>query len=353
MTRILVGPKLDFRDVLFVPKRSELESRSGVSLEKKYTFKNSGLTYTGTPIIAANMDGCGTIDVARVLAKHGLMTALTKHYPIEALVGIFTEFNNRKLENNIAYSLGISESDLEKYERFKKVSYSKYVVVDVANGYSQKFIDFVSRFRDSNPNVVIIAGNVVTPEIVEQLLVSGADVIKIGIGSGNACSTRIKTGVGYPQLSAIMECSDAAHGMGGHIISDGGISCSGDVAKAFGSGSDFTMIGSFLGGTIEGGGDVVYKDGNPHTVEFYGMSSKTAQENHGADLAEYRASEGRVLQIPYKGSIEPIILDILGGLRSACTYTGSKSLKELPKRTTFCQVNQQISTLYGVGELMQ
>jgi GMP reductase len=177
--------------------------------------------------------------------------------------------------------------------------------------------------------------------------------VKVGIGSGNACSTRIKTGVGYPQLSAVMECADAAHGMGGHIISDGGITCPGDVAKAFGGGADFVMLGSFLAGTDEGGGAILI---DPETgkkyIQFYGMSSKTAQDKHGSGLSEYRASEGRVIKVPYKGSIDPIVRDLLGGLRSACTYTGSRNLKELPKRTTFCLVQQQISTLYGVGELM-
>lgn len=349
MTRIITEPKLDFRDVLFVPKRSELSSRSAVSLIKQYRFKNSKVLWEGCPIIAANMDGVGTVEVAKVLSSQRLMTSLVKHYDLATLISHFNISGNQEYS---AYSLGISEDDLTKYEKFKKSSKAKFVTIDVANGYSQKFIDFVSNFRESNPEVILIAGNVATPEIVEQLLVSGADIIKIGIGSGNACSTRIKTGVGYPQLSAVMECADAAHGMGGHIISDGGITCPGDVAKAFGAGADFVMLGSFLAGTTEGGGTLLRRT-NGDFIEFYGMSSKTAQEKHGNGLSEYRASEGRVIQVPFKGPIEPIIQDLLGGLRSACTYTGSRSLKELPKRTTFCKVNQQISTLYGVGELMK
>lgn len=348
MTRIITDIKLDFKDVLFVPKRSELFSRSEVSLDRTFTFKHSKQTWTGIGIFAANMDGVGTLEVAKVLSSQRLMTSLVKHYDLETLVSYFNVPENREYT---AYSLGISEDDLVKYEKFKTKSKAKFVTIDVANGYSQKFIDFVSNFRDANPEVILIAGNVATPEIVEQLLVSGADIVKVGIGSGNACSTRIKTGVGYPQLSAVMECADAAHGMGGHIISDGGITCPGDVAKAFGAGADFVMLGSFLAGTTEGGGTLLRRTTGDF-VEFYGMSSKTAQEKHGNGLSEYRASEGRVIQVPFKGPIEPIIQDLLGGLRSACTYTGSRSLKELPKRTTFCKVNQQISTLYGVGELM-
>jgi GMP reductase len=350
MTRILTDPKLDFRDVLLVPKRSELSSRGEVSLERTYRFKNSKATWTGIGIVAANMDGVGTIEVAKILSSQRLMTSLVKHYDLATLISYFNIEENREYT---AYSLGISEDDLVKFENFKQKARAKFVTIDVANGYSQKFIDFVSSFREANPEIILIAGNVATPEIVEQLLVSGADIVKVGIGSGNACSTRIKTGVGYPQLSAVMECADAAHGMGGHIISDGGITCPGDVAKAFGGGADFVMLGSFLAGTDEGGGAILI---DPETgkkyIQFYGMSSKTAQDKHGSGLSEYRASEGRVIKVPYKGSIDPIVRDLLGGLRSACTYTGSRNLKELPKRTTFCLVQQQISTLYGVGELM-
>ena len=167
----------------------------------------------------------------------------------------------------------------------------------------------------------------------------------------SACSTRIKTGVGYPQFSAVLECADAAHGLGGLIVSDGGITCPGDVAKAFGAGADFVMAGGYFAGCDEGGGEKIYKDGAPSCVQFYGMSSKTAQDKHGNGLAEYRASEGRVVTVPYKGSVETVIKDLLGGIRSTCTYVGAKSLKELSKRATFCKVSQQISTPYGVGEL--
>lgn len=177
----------------------------------------------------------------------------------------------------------------------------------------------------------------------------------------SVCTTRIKTGVGYPQLSAVIECADAAHGLGGHIIADGGCSCPGDVAKAFGAGADFVMLGGMLAGTDQGGGTPVqkmytlpytYADGKPVVewksyVQFYGMSSNAAQEKHGG-TKDYRASEGRVVSIPYRGDVQPVVGDILGSIRSTCTYVGAKSLKELSKRTTFVQVNggKQHNTVY-------
>jgi len=373
--RIIEDVKLDFRDVLILPKRSKLESRSQVKLVKEYKFMNDpvGLPYKGVPIIASNMDGVGTIEIARTLSKDLLSTCLVKHYDLETLI----EFFSYDLFDTAMYSMGITDQDLEKYKEFRKRAMARYVCIDVANGYTERFVEFIKRFKGENEDVIVTAGNVVTPEMTEALLLAGASIVKVGIGSGNACSTRVKTGVGYPQLSAIIECGDAAHGLGGHIIADGGITCGGDIAKAFGAGADFVMLGTFLAGHEEGGGTVIeeysetpvlenfggtIKNGVVTTyanrklrhdkyVEFYGMSSRTAQEKHGDSLKDYRASEGRVLKVPFKGSISDTVQDILGGLRSACTYVGANCLKDLPKRTTFVRVNQQISTLYGVGDL--
>jgi GMP reductase len=376
MTRIIEDTKYDFKDVLLMPKRSSLTSRAEVVLEKDFTFLNSKRKYHGIGIMAANMDGVGTIEMAAKLASVGLFTALTKHYTLTELTEFYNACGPWAIEHT-AYSMGISKDDLEKFNAFKKVSYAKFLCVDVANGYQQNFVNFISRLRKENPDHVIIAGNVVSPEITEALLFAGADVVKVGIGPGSACSTRIKTGVGYPQLSAILECADAAHGLGGHIISDGGCSCPGDVAKAFAANADFVMLGGMLAGHKEGGGRVVnkhietdevlsteilytggsstyrrtYATETKQLVEFYGMSSQKAQEAHDSSLKDYRASEGRVLTIPYRGEVLNTIQDILGGIRSACTYTGSKSLKELPKRTTFVKVHQQFNAAFGVGEV--
>lgn len=376
MTRIIDDPKYDFKDVLIMPKRSRLASRSEVSLEKEYTFLNSGRKYKGIPVIGANMDGVGNFEMAAKLASAGLFTTLVKHYTLEQLIEFYNACGPWAIEHT-AYSMGISKDDLEKFNQFKKVSYAKFICVDVANGYQQSFVDFIGKLREKNPDHVIIAGNVVSPEITEALLFAGADIVKVGIGPGSACSTRIKTGVGYPQLSSILDCADAAHGLGGHIISDGGCSTSGDVAKAFAAGADFVMLGGMLAGHKEGGGKVINKHietnevlsteilytGGSSThrkvfatetkkfVEFYGMSSKKAQEAHDSSLKDYRASEGRVLTIPYRGEVNDTIQDILGGLRSCCSYTGSRSLKELPKRTTFVKTHQQFNAAYGIGEL--
>jgi len=335
--RIERDVKLDYSDVLFRPKRSTMGSRSEVDLTRTYTFRNSQQTYTGVPIMAANMDGVGTFAMSETLGEHSLFSCLVKSYSPADVHSWLNNHNNKlSLVNNFAVSTGITEADSQRIEETLKLSRSiKYVCIDVANGYSEKFLDYVERFRERFPHVTIIAGNVVTPDVTEELILRGADIIKVGIGPGSVCTTRIKTGVGYPQLSAVIECADAAHGLGGHIIADGGCTCPGDVAKAFGAGADFVMLGGMLAGCDEGGGDI---NPNDNTVTFYGMSSTAAQDKHGG-RKNYRASEGRVVKVPYRGAVEPVVQDILGGVRSTCTYVGAKSLKELSKRTTFIQVN--------------
>lgn len=343
--RIEADTKLDYNDVLIRPKRSTLTSRSRVDLVKKYTFRNSGQTYTGIPIMAANMHGVGTFGVMYAIREHGLFTCLIKDYVLDDFDSV--EFAMPSKSDTWALSTGITESDLDKTHEIIRHVPVKYLCVDVANGYSEKFIDTVQELRERYPCLVIIAGNVVTPDITEELILRGADIVKVGIGPGSVCTTRVKTGVGYPQLSAVIECADAAHGLGGHIIADGGCSTPGDIAKAFGAGADFVMLGGMLAGTDQGGGEV--SDGK---VTFYGMSSQTAQEKTN-NVKDYRASEGRVVQVPYRGDITPIVGDILGGLRSSCTYVGALSLKELPKRTTFIRVNNthnRVYEQYTIGE---
>jgi len=349
--RIERDVKLDYSDVLFRPKRSEIGSRKDVDLHRTYTFRNSGKTYSGVPIMAANMDGVGTFEMALPLAKKGMFTCLAKSYdPAD----IWDWLNNNPYKDDlcktIAVSTGITDFDLERVTKTLKLSRSiDFVCIDVANGYSERFIDFVKKFRENNPNVTIIAGNVVTPDITEELILNGADIVKVGIGPGSVCTTRIKTGVGYPQLSAVIECADAAHGLGGHIIADGGCSSPGDVVKAFGAGADFVMLGGMFAGCNEGGGDI--EDGK---VKFYGSSTTVAQEENGG-IQDHRTSEGRIVEIPHKGPVANVVTDILGGLRSGCTYVGANKLKNLSKCTTFVQVNggkthNQIFEKVTVGE---
>ena len=380
--RIDQDVKLDYKDVLIRPKRSTLGSRKEVDLERKFTFRNyapdfpeniEDYLYRGVPIMAANMDGVGTFAIADKLAEGGLFTCLVKTYGIEELVNYF---NAGILErtNNVAYSMGITDKDFNKFQNVYGAVDSgciKYVCVDVANGYSERFAEFIRKLRNTYPHIVIIAGNVVTGEMTEELILAGADIVKVGIGPGSVCTTRIQTGVGYPQLSAVIECADAAHGLGGHIIADGGCTCPGDVAKAFAAGADFVMLGGMLAGHNEGGGEVItkryvtnelkpipkmsgtvyYEDERvieeKQFVQFYGMSSDAANTKHFGGLKDYRSSEGREVLVPYRGEVARTVQDLLGGIRSTCTYAGAKTLKQLSKCTTFVRCTQQFNAVYA------
>mmetsp|Transcript_18961 Transcript_18961/g.41155 ORF Transcript_18961/g.41155 Transcript_18961/m.41155 type:complete len:345 (-) Transcript_18961:124-1158(-) len=314
--------KLDFKDVLIRPKRSTLKSRSEVECSRKFVFKHSKQEWEGVPIMVANMDTTGTFEMAVELAKHKVITCMHKHYSVAEWV----EFAKKHPEA-LAYctvSAGTSQYDLDIVKEVtSKIDAIKMICLDVANGYSENFVSTVRKVRAQHPNHTIIAGNVVSGEMVEELLLSGADIIKVGIGPGSVCTTRKQTGVGYPQLSAVIECADAAHGLGGHIVSDGGCACPGDFAKAFGAGADFVMSGGMFAGHDESGGNLIEVNGVKFK-EFYGMSSTTAMEKHSGKVAEYRASEGKSVQVPYRGPVQAKIKEILGGLRSACTYVGAK-----------------------------
>jgi GMP reductase len=339
--RIVEDVKLDYKDVLITPKRSTLSSRSQVRLKREFTFR-SGNSWSGVPIIAANMDGVGTFEMDAEFSRHDCLVAVTKHYDNN----ILGEHFKQKLSSSI-YSLGITDTDLQKFQFVYSVAQNPYmrVCIDVANGYTQSFVDFIKRFRDKYPNIVLMAGNVVTPEMTEELILAGVDIVKVGIGPGSVCTTRKMTGIGYPQLSAVIECADAAHGLQGHIIADGGCSVPGDVVKAFAAGADFVMLGGMLAGHKEGGASAI--GGN----QFYGMSSETAMDLHNGGVANYRASEGKTVEIPYRGDVSRTLQDILGGLRSACTYVGASELKELSKRTTFVRVTQQLNNSLNAYEI--
>lgn len=336
--------KLAFKDVLIRPKRSTLRSRSDVQLERTLKMLHSPKTWTGVPVIAANMDTVGTFEMAKALAEHKMLTAVHKHYSVDEWKTFLR--CNPGIEDFVMVSVGTSESDMQKLASIIKSTNLYMICLDVANGYSEHFVNTVKRVRQEYPDHIIAAGNVVTGEMTEELILSGADIVKVGIGPGSVCTTRKKTGVGYPQISAVIECADAAHGLGGHIVSDGGCTVPGDLAKAFGAGADFVMIGGMLSGHDESGGDVVESEGNMFK-EFYGMSSATAMKKHAGGVAEYRSSEGKRVLVPYKGAVRETCLDLLGGVRSACTYVGAAFLKELPKRTTFIRVNVQANEIFS------
>ena len=328
--------KLDYCDVLIRPKRSTLESRKDVVLHRTFDFKN-GLSWTGIPIAAANMDTIGTVEMGNALAEHGMLTCLSKH--------IHDDTFDSENKNMMVMSFGMNDEDHQRLISPGGHSYYKdhpFFCLDVANGYSENFVHYVKSVRGMWPDKIIIAGNVVTREMTEALILAGADIVKVGIGPGSVCTTRKKAGVGYPQLSAVAECADAAHGIGGYVMADGGCVYPGDVAKAFGAGADFVMLGGMLAGHDECAGEI---DGD-HKI-FYGMSSDTAMEKHSGGVATYRASEGKTVQVPYRGPVAKTLQEILGGVRSACTYVGAKRIKDLPKCCTFVRVNRLTNDIFG------
>ena len=343
--RINYDAKLNFEDVLLQPKRSTLSSRKDVDMTRNFTFRNSGKQMNFLPIFASNMDGVGTFSMAKVLQEHKMMTVITKTTGIEEwrkAVG-----NGVRLQS-VSVCTGTNimwDKEAQDWKTMQEVLKSfpdiKMITVDVANAYHQNMVDFIKKVRDEYPNKIIVAGNVVTPEMTEELIINGADVVKIGIGPGSVCTTRTMTGVGVPQFSAILDCADAANGVDGHIMADGGCVHPGDIAKAFGGGAHMVMIGGMLAGHDESEQEVV--DGK---IEFYGMSSDRAREKHGRRKDGYRGNEGRLISLPYRGPVQNTIEDILGGVRSACTYIGARRLKDMPKCASFVTTNNVINRVY-------
>ena len=325
--RIEEDVKLDFNDVLIRPKRSTLVSRKNAELDRKFTFKYSKHIWKGVPIVASNMDHTGTFDMWSVLSSQNMLTALCKfeEYPVDDnILGLSYLMKTIGLDDDLVFDS------------------PQWLCIDIANGYTERFFTFINKVREKHSNSIIVAGNVCTPEATEQIVLAGADVVKIGIGPGSVCTTRKMTGVGYPQLSCVIECADAAHGLEGHVMSDGGCTSPGDIAKAFGAGADFVMLGGMLAGHDECQGEI--EEGY---MIFYGMSSEEAQVKHYGEKKQYKASEGKVVQVPYRGSVKKTIEEILGGLRSSCTYAGAQTLKALPKCTTFVRVNRQLNEVFN------
>ena len=337
--------KLDFNDVLIRPKRSELSSRNDVDVEREIKFKYSSYNWKGIPIICSNMDTIGTIEMYNSLSKQNIITCFHKRINVQEII------DNKCDSNYFMLSTGITDNDYNILcENIKKIESQemlvKFICIDVANGYMAKLIDFCKRVRNIFPDKIIIAGNVVTRELVEELIINGkVDIVKVGIGSGAVCTTRLQTGVGMPQFSSVIECADAAHGLGGHIISDGGICHPGDISKAFGAGGDFVMMGSMFAGHSECNGEIVNENGKKYKV-FYGMSSDTAMNKYNGGVAKYRSSEGKTVKVEYKGDVQGTVENFLGGVRSTCTYVGARRIKDLAKCCTFMRVNRQVNTFY-------
>ena len=337
--------KLDYKDVLLKPKRSTLSSRRDVEMTRSFTFRNSGETYECCPIIASNMDGVGTFSMAKVIQEYKMMTTITKTTTLEQWKKAVGEGIKLKYLSVCTGTGKLWDDDAEDYSTMQKVLKSypdvKFITIDVANGYHTNFSDFVGAVREEYPDKTIIAGNVVTAEMTEELIIQGADVVKVGIGPGSVCTTRTMAGVGVPQFSAVVECADAANGVGGHIVADGGCNMPGDIAKAFGGGAHFVMLGGMLAGHNES--EVESKNGKR---EFYGMSSDRAREVHGKRKDGYRGNEGRAVILPDRGPVKETVEDILGGIRSSCTYIGARRLKDIPKCASFVRCNQSLNTVF-------
>ncbi len=336
--------KLDYSDVLIRPKRSTLTSRFDVDLERTYTFYHSKKEWTGVPIMTSNMDTVGTFAMHKVLSKYNMITSIARHNNTNGL-----DWNKANHKENLCVMSGISDNEILELvgvaNTFPDISFAG---LDVANGYTINFVQAIKHLRMHLPDAIIIAGNVVTADMTSELILAGADIVKVGIGGGSVCTTRIKTGIGYPQLSAVIECADAAHGVGGHIIADGGCNSSGDIVKAFAAGADFVMVGGMLSGHDECDSELIFEDDNPEPIgmEFYGMASKTAMDKHGYSNREYRGEEGKSVIVPYRGAVRDTVIDILSGVRSACTYVGAKRLKDLTKCATFIKVNNTHNRIY-------
>jgi GMP reductase len=343
--KIVDDIKLDFSDVLLLPKRSPYYSRSEVALERTITFKYSSQTWAGIPIMVSNMDTTGTLEMAKELAKHKVITCLHKYYTAADILQEAKELN----KNYYAVTSGINDADLLNLDEILRLVEPNIICMDVANGYMNKFVEKCKQVRERYPDKIIIAGNVCTSEGVLDLVMNGkVDIVKVGLGNGSCCTTRKQTGIGMPQLSAVMECSDTAHGIDAHIISDGGIQVIGDFSKAYAGGADFVMSGSMFAGHLESGGELITdKDTGKKYKVFYGMSSTTAMNKYSGGVAKYRSSEGKTVKMEYKGPVEVTLLDILGGIRSCMTYLGAKKIKDIPKCATFIRVNRQLNQLYN------
>ena len=335
--------KLTFDDVLIRPKRSTLISRSDVNLVREFTFRHTEETWDGVPIVAANMDTTGLFSIAEILQGHKMLTCTQKFYSTKEFSDAWGNGVNSEF---VAVTCGSTDESFELLKRKMATNKGlKMICIDVANGYREVFLNFVKKVRGAFPEKIIIAGNVATREMTEALILAGADIVKVGIGPGSVCTTRKVAGVGYPQLSAISECADAAHGLNGHVMSDGGCSSPGDVAKAFAAGADFVMLGGMLAGHDESGGELI-EDSEGAYKSFYGMSSAKAMETHYGEIADHRAPEGKEVRVPYRGPLEVTVQSILGGLRSACSYVGARRIKDLPKCTTFIRVSMTTNEVF-------
>ena len=327
--------KLEFSEVLIKPRPSELASRSDVNLKVAYICKHSKRQIRGCPVIVSNLDSTGTIEMARITNNYGMFVCLHKYIEMEDLTKWFVDIASQRSFVTIGTSTGEIDKikHLSEYVDNFKPSYFDKICIDAPNGYTYEFLDMIKYVRTLFPHKIIMAGNVCDPIGVENIIKAGADIAKCGIASGGLCTTKYKTGIGYPQFSVALECGQAAQELNALCCSDGGVQHTADICKALGAGSHFVMAGSLFTGYDECNAEVV--DGKQ---KVYGMSSKEANDKYNGGLREYRAAEGMVKYVEQKGSVLKLVGDICGGLASCCTYTNTKNLENLHKNCTFIRV---------------
>jgi GMP reductase len=339
--------KLDFSDVLISPRPSSLNSRKEVVLTRTFEFPRSSTAWTVLPLMASNMDATGTIAMAKALARFKASGSLSKFIDTEMQVKFFSEPDSR----HSFLSMGITDDELERLRAVNRRVPITKISIEVANGYIEALPKFVAKVSREFPKAVILAGSVCTPEGTINILKAGADITRVGIGSGSVCITRRVTGVGYPQLSAVIECSQAAHEIGGFICSDGGCIVPGDICKAYCGGADFVMLGGMLAGHNESEGRITYKRSGakrlPVSMEFYGMASDVARQKHYGTKLPYGAAEGKRVGVPYRGPVANTLCNILGGLRSMMTYIGAADMASIPGNARFVKVGRQFNNVFG------
>lgn len=329
--------KLDFDSVRIVPQFSNVSSRSEVSLNVNYSD-----IYYGLPVIVANMYNTGTFEMASALADSKINVCLHKHYPLSEL----TRFLQIKSGAFAWPSFGISDED---FNSIKCVNPWR-LCIDVANGHMARLHDFIKKLKDWSPNLIIMAGNVGSPEGFELLAREGVSAVKAGIGNGGHCLSSNMTGIGYPQFALVQDCLAIAEETGVLLISDGGIREVGDICKGIGAGAHAVMCGSLFTGYAENAGEwrtahPFQKDEQGKLVPFgekqlrvYGMSSKHANETHSGGMKNYRAAEGRESWVAHKGELSELIQNIKGGLASSCAYQGFRSVQALRGNAHFVEI---------------
>ena len=337
--------KLDFKDVLIKPKPSSTPiTRADVNLNVNYGH------FTGVPLIISEMVSIGTYKIAKALKDQNIITFIHKEYSSKEHIENLSYFEDT---SHIGLSVGIKKNEISKIKSVLKERSVGFINLHIANAYAnlQGIEKTIKSFKDDFPDIPLSAGMVCTPNITKFIAECGADIIRVGLGSGAACKTRSEVGVGFPQLSAVKECKNMADIYKKPIISDGGIVTAGDVAKAIGIGASYVVLGRIVSGSEECD-NIVEKYGQKY-VNFYGLGSTRQYETHGISEKEYRPNEGRELFIPVKGSVNNIINQIKGGLRSACTYVGTTELSELYNNSSFIRVNNQINETMSHYEKIQ